>query len=324
MRRITPIIGPAVALAAIMPFAIATGVTADTELSITAAKAPIVPDGTTTGADPDFVVTFADRDPDMPGIDILAGGTISVTLPDDFVQDDPFAMMSVAIIQGWPQSPRLPFPAVTYDPGTHSVTATTSFHYLYESSANPGPKQAHFILPGFTNPEAGSYPITLTIQPDPNDAATLEGSGWLDIVPKSRPSIEAISVINGGPPPPFPNAIYQTVELGEPLLTWGFYVWDARNEPFIGVDLRQRNQDHYALVDDRGRTVGHVKIDAPEGATDYWIDATASVAANGAVLGVPTGLLTAQFHPDPAAAGDYTIRWSVNNGNTQPMFVTVG
>ncbi len=323
MRRITHIFGPAIALAAIVPFAIATGASADAELSITVAKAPIVPDGTTTGAATDFVVTFADRDPDVPGVDILAGGSISVTLPADFVQDDPAGAMDVAILQGWPQSPKLPFPAVTYDPATNTVTATTSFDYLYESSANPGPKQAHLILLGFTNPEAGSYPITLTIQPDPNDPATLEGTGRLEIVPKSRPAIEAISITNGAPPPPFPNSIYQTVGLGEELLTWGFYVWDARNEPFIGVDIQQRNRDHYALVDNRGRTVGHVRIDAPPGATAYWIDANSSVPANGAVLGVPTGLLTAHFHPDPDVAGDYTIRWSVNNGNTQPMFVTV-
>ena len=44
---------------------------------------------------------------------------------------------------------------------------------------------------------------------------------------------------------------------------------------------------------------------------------------NSAVLGIPTGLLTAQFDPDPETPGDYAIRWRLNNGNEQWMFVTV-
>ena len=302
---------------------VTSAVSADPALPISTDKAPIVPDGTTAGADTDFVVTFVDRDPEVPGIDIKAGGTISLTLPDGFVQDDSAAPMTLVVLQGWPQSPRLPFPAVSYDAVTNTVTGTLAVDYLYQSSTNPGPKQLHALLPGFTNPGPGSYPVGLTIKPDPAAAATMTGTGTVKIVPKARPSINAISVINGGPPPPFPNSIYQTINAGESPLLWGFYVWDNNSEPFIGVDLDRKNRDHYTMIDDKGRAVGQVRIQAPAGASDYSIDATASVPVLGAVLGIPTGLLTAQFNPDPDVPGDYAVRWRLNNGNEQWMFLTV-
>jgi hypothetical protein len=272
-------------------------------------KAPIAPDGTTAGADTDFVVTFADRDPAVAGIGIKAGGTVSLTLDPAFVRDDPSVPIQMAVLQGWPQSPRLPFPTPSYDPATNTVIGTLAFDYEYLSSANPG--------------EPGEYPLTLTIQPDPGDPATMSGDGTVQIIPKARPSINAISVINGGLPPPFPNSIYQTIDQGEDPLRWGFYVWDNDNEPYVGVELRQKNRHHYSLVDDRGRSIGQVNITAPAGASGYWIDADASIPANGAVLGIPTGLLIAQFHPDPDVAGDYVITWRINNGNSQPMYLTV-
>jgi hypothetical protein len=302
---------------------ITSAVSADPALPITTAKAPIVADGTTAGADTDFVVTFADVDPDVPGIDIKAGGTISLALADGFVRDNPASPMTLIVLQGWPQSPRLPFPDVSYDATTNTLTGTLPVDYLHQSVANPGPKQLHAMLPGFANPGPGSYPVELTIQPDPSDPATMTGTGTVKIIPKARPSINAISVINGAPPPPFPNSIYQTINTGDTALPWGFYVWDKNSEPFIGVDLQRKNRDHYTMIDDKGRTVGQVRIQAPAGAADYSIDATASVPANGAVLGIPTGLLKAQFNHDPDVPGDYAIGWRLNNGNEQSMYLTV-
>ena len=319
MRRIA--LAAATSIAAAM--VLAGAVSADSTLPISSDKAPIVPDGTTAEAPTDFVVTFADRDPDVPGIDIKAGGTISLTLPDGFVQHDPAAPITMVVLQGWPQSPRLPLPAAAYDPATNTLTGTLGFDYFYQSPDNPGPKQLHVILLGFANPGPGSHPIELTIKPDPADPATLSGVGRVQIISKARPSINAISVINGGPPPPFPNPIYQTIILGETPLLWGFYVWDNDREPFLGVDLRRKNSDLYSMVDEDGRTVGQVRIQAPTGASDYSIDANTSVLVNGAVLGIPTGLLTAQFNPDPDTAGEYVISWRLNNGNEQSMFITV-
>lgn len=58
-------------------------------------------------------------------------------------------------------------------------------------------------------------------------------------------------------------------------------------------------------------------------ATDHRIDADASFLTNGAVIGIPTGLLIARFHPDPTATGEYRVEWRINRGNAATMFVTV-
>lgn len=313
----------AVAVPLVSVFAVAPPVTASDRLSITTASAPITPDGVTAGAQTDFVVTFADRDPATPGIDIKAGGTVSVRLPKAFKQVDASAPMTMVPLQGWPQSPRLPFPDVVYDAQTSTLTGTLSVDYLYESSEGPGLKQVHLLLPGFVNPHPGRYGIGLTIQPDPGIDHVMRGWGPVWIRPDVPTTINAINVINGAPPPPFPNSIYQTVEQGETPLLWGFYLWDRDAEPYVGVDLVRINKRRYAIVDADGRRIGGVKIDAPRHASGYTIDANASVLANGAVLGIPTGLLTAQFHPDPGVAGDYVITWRLWKGNAQDMFVTV-
>ncbi len=286
-------------------------------------KAPIVPDGTTAGADTDFVVTFADRDPDVPGIDIKTGGTIAIQLPEEFVQDDPTEPLTMVVLQGWPQSPRMPFPNVTYDATTNTLTGTMGFDYLYQSSENPGPKQAHLLLPGFTNPRAGKYWLKVTIQPDPAEPAVLTDYAFVRIRRNVRPSINAISVINGSPPPPFPNSIYQTIAAGDTPLQWGFYLWERGGDPSVGVVLEQLTEKHYAIKDAAGDLIGDVKIRAPRRSSGFVIEADASVLANAAVLGVPTGLLTAQFRPDPDTRGNYVIRWKLNGGNTQKMFLTV-
>lgn len=293
------------------------------EIRIGVNNAPIVPDGTSAGADSDFVVTFVDLDPDIAGVDIVAGGTISLKLPAAFVQDDSSAPITMVLLQGWPQSPRLPFPTPTYDAASNTLTGTLSFDYRYGSRAAPGPKQLHVILPGFTNPGPGAYPIELSIRRDPSSPDTLTGNGVVKILPRPRPSINAISVINGAPPPPFPNSIYQTIAVGDMPLLWGFYVWDKNRVPFVGVHLVQRNERHYSIIGPNGDTVGQVRIRAPQGASGFWIDATPSIPATSAVLAIPTGLLTAQFHPDAWTPGDYVAEWRLNNGNKQSMFLTV-
>lgn len=138
-----------------------------------------------------------------------------------------------------------------------------------------------------------------------------------------RRSIQAINVINGAPPPPFPNSIHRHVAEGETPLPWGLYIWDRDGVPFVGVGLEQRNRRRYAMVDDSGAKVGSVRIFAPHGATRYKIDADESVLANAVVLGVPTGLLTARFHPDPDVHGTYHIRWKLNGGGERWMEITV-
>lgn len=287
-------------------------------------KAPIVPDGTTEGAVTDFVVTFANLNPTVPGIGIKQGGKISLTLPEAFVQKDGAAPITMVVLQGWAQSPRLPFPDPVYDEATNTLTGTMGFDYLPMGPDNPGPKQLHLILPGFENPKRGVYHLKLTIQPDPLDPYTIVRDARVRIIGSIRPSINAINVINGAPPPPFPNSVFQFVEVGEKPLQWGFYIWDKGGVPHVGLSLKKVTETKYELVNPHGKSVGVVRIRAPKGANGFFIDADDSIAATGAVLGIPTGLMIAQFHPDTDTPGFYGISWKLKRGNKIWQFVKVG
>lgn len=86
------------------------GANAGGDLSITTERAPVAANGTTAGAPTDFVVTFADRDPDDPGVAMKTGGTIVVELADGFENTGDCvipATCNAIILRGWPQSPFL-------------------------------------------------------------------------------------------------------------------------------------------------------------------------------------------------------------------------
>ena len=208
----------------------------------------------------------------------------------------------------------------------NTVTFILTGDYL-PGMFGPGPKQAHLLLRGFENPKPGKYEIPITIKPDPLSLEIMSGIGDVIIIPKPRPSIHAVSVFSGppGPPPPFFNPIYQEVVLGDAARRVGMYLWDKDNEPFLDVDLQMDvdNPSHGLLVQN-GSTVGQVWIDAPSGANNYILATEGpSVEVPTAVTGLPTGLLLVQFTPDVAVAGNYTLSFHLNNGNTQNLFVTV-
>jgi hypothetical protein len=269
-------------------------------------------------------LTFVNRNPSVDGIGIKEDGTIEVVLPESFVNTGAGGDV-VVILQGWPQSPLVPFPYVTSIAG-NTITLTMTQDWM-PGVAGPGSKQVHLILFGFENPGPGRYPVTLTIHPDPNLNEAHSGVGFVQIIPRSRPSINTVSLFSGppGPPPPFFNPIYQTAVQGEAARQVGFYLWDKDSEPFVGVDLEMTNPGHGLLFDvDGGQTVGHVWIQAPPGAVDFALDtAGPSTETLAFVTGVPVGLLLAQFWPDPSVAGDYVITLSTNNGNEQTLFVSV-
>ncbi len=290
-------------------------------LEVSIRKAPVAPDGTTAKAQTDIVLTFVDIDPAVDGIGLMTGATIEVELPDEFVNTGG-GTNSIFLLQGWPQSPPFPFPWTTEVVG-NTVTATLTGNYL-PGMFGPGPKQVHLLLLGFKNPKPGKYEIPIRIQPNPTSSKIMSGIGDVIIIPKPRPSINVVSLFSGGgPPPPFFNPIYQEVILGDAARQVGMYLWDKGNEPFLDVDLRMVNPSHGLLVQN-GSTVGQVRIDAPHGANNYSLTTTGpSVAWTAFITGVPTGLLLVQFTPDPAVAGNYTLSFRLNNGNTQELFVTV-
>ena len=325
MRRLISLLFAFGLLVMLVP---AAGAATGGTLQVDIVKAPIGPDGTVADEITDFVLTFIDRDPAVDGISLLAGGTVTVTLPDGFVntmQGDP---NTVILLQGWPQSPpAVPFPWTTTVSG-NTVTATLTSDFLVGASG-PGAKQVHLNVSDFRNPGPGMYNVGLVIKPDPMSDATYSGTGMVHIIPKARPSVNAVSVFSGGgPPPPFNNAIYQTVSPGSDAAPVGLYLWEKRSSvadgiiiPFLGVGIDMTNQHHGQLVQGN-KTVGHVWIDAPAGADVYGVTGGPSFLGTAAVSGLDVGILVTTFSTDPDVTGDYTITFRMNNGNTQELFVT--
>ena len=310
-------------------------------LDLVTTKAPVSPDGTTAGAVTDLVVTFQDTDPDIPGIGLAAGGTVAVTLPSSFLDTGalPFQTFgtpgcapplvtgcnSALLLQGWPQSPQPPFPDVGWDPVRHTIVLTAKAAWQPAGPSTPGPKQVHLLLLGFRNPDLpGRYPMRVEITPDPTTGQKLVAQGSVRITPRAKPSIEVTSLVNGTPPPPFPNSIYQTVEPGDELLNYGFYLWGRNGVPLEGAELHMTTTTHGVVVDSDGRRVGNVWIKAPRNAGHYSLEQSGPAVATTAFLtGAPTALLTVRFVPNPAVTGHYAVTISLRGGNRQIMHVDV-
>ena len=305
-------------------------------LDISIAKAPVAGDGTTAGAVPDFVLTFADRDPAVDGISIENGGTVEIILPPDFINTGTGGE-NVIILQGWPQSPRTDGPGFPFTRSVvgNTITLTLFKEWLAPSEFGPGPKQVHLLLNGFESPDTGRYPISLSIDPDgsaSDGADTYSGVGYVQIIPRSRPSVNVVSFFSGppGPPPPFYNPFYQIVSETNPMAhQFGAYLWQKDAKPAVGVDLKMTNLRHGRLVQGK-KTIGQVLIQAPPGATSYSLETVPlplggppSVEIPAFATGQPVGLLGFQFYHDPGVTGEYAIDISMNGGNTERLFVTV-
>ena len=288
-------------------------------------SAPVAPDGTVAGALTDVVLTFANRNPLVDGLPLKAGATVEVALPDAFLADRDGVNIGI-ILQGWPQSPPGPpplFPWTTAVDG-NTVTLTLTSDYL-PGAKGPGPKQVHLLLGGFSNPQAaGMYPIELAITPDPASGETLRGIGTVEILAKTAPSIQPLSTVNGAPPPPFPNSLYQTLVPGEMPLSWGFYIWGRDGVPQVGADLVKQHDTLYWIVNGKGYRVGWVKVRPPRGAKTFELTTTGPAAsADTVVTALPAALLKAQFTPDAYATGRYQVIWHMSGGTTQWMHLNV-
>jgi hypothetical protein len=229
---------------------------------------------------------------------------LSIGSPDCGPPGNPFVCSTSVLLQGWPQSLEVPFPGVAWDEATNTITLTSTVDW--GAVDGPGVKQVHLLLFGFQNPRPGDYDIEVTIQPNPDSGETLSGTATVHILDSVQPAIGPISVINPGPPPPFPNSRYQTVALGETPLRWGFYLWDKDGNGIVGADIVRTSNTHYRLVDAAGGTIGEVRISTPDGAGSLSLESVEpAVAANAFASRIPTALLTLQFTPDPGVAGEY-------------------
>ncbi len=314
-------------------FADMAGATAG-DLDVLVTRAPVDPDGDLVGTPTDLVVTFADIDPTVDGIGLKTGGTVAIRLPDEFVNNGvlPVAATGSAadcapplvsgcstavFLQGWPQSAVLPFPDVTWDAATNTVTMIARADWLPTGVGQPGPKQVHLQLFDFDNPQRpGNYPISLEIRPDPATNEMLSGVGMAHIANNTRPNINPNSQGQGAPPPPFANTLFQSVTAGDESLIMVFYVWDRDTNAYVGVDFPSGTADNRPILDAAGKRIGTVLVRPPSGATDWTLESGGpSVLANAFITGIPTGRLTAVLTTDPAVSATYEVEFRLNGGN---------
>lgn len=306
-------------------------------------KAPVAPDGTTAGRITDFVITL-DRslDPSIPGRTLLQGNSIRITLPSGFRNTEGYAFGSAGaicgpplsgdecntgvLLQGWPQHPIVPPAAkysMTYDEPSNTIVFTALVDLVPAPPLEPGIKQLHLILLGFTNPGPGQYRVQVEAETGPG--GTLEtGYSTLQIVPLSRPSVNMTST--GDDNMPTLNTIYQSTTVNNTVpLKYNFLLWDRNDEPFAGVDVVPVNGNDDYLLRKNGSTVGHVRIDAPDGATGQQLMSFGpSVVQGTPVFGPPS--MTARWVGRFMAGsepGMYTITVKINGGNSIQTFVTV-
>ncbi len=292
-------------------------------------NAPIVPGGNVAGGLTDVVINLdVDMDPTVSGLSLQAGDSITITLPDAFVNTGlpiqtpfspgcapPFPGCSTAILlQGWPQHPLgVPPPSI---PGKWSVTQgatpneiviTTLVDFAPNPPSEPGLKQIHLFLNGFINPDADHYQIDVQM------STGQSGSAPVKIVPKARPSINVVSVFAMGAP----NTIFQQTSLGGSVLLYNFLLWQKGGEPGVGITISN------GLLMLGNRTVGHVSIEAPACAVGQEIiSLEPSTSLVFPLSAVSTGRLKAQFTTGNLP-GIYRVHFRMNGGNEQTMQVTV-
>ena len=301
------------------------------------AKAPITPDGDVAYQPTDYVINL-DRslDPDVDGRALLAGKTIKIIFPDDFINlggpvlnpggppncPPPAGTCSTGVLlQGWPQNPIPPSPAnyTVGVEGTNTIVFTATRDLIAgDASLNgPGLKQIHLILRSFMNPNPGVYSALVEAETGPGGSLET-GIARLFVVPNARASINVTSVFAGGAP-----TVYQDTTVGQSIpIDWNFLLWDNAGQPAVGVEIRQVNKKS-AQLHIGNRVVGKVTIHAPAGARGQQVTSTGpSTLIIAPVLGLPTGRLTVNFVAGDTA-GRYTIVLQMNNGTSVDMVVDV-
>ena len=326
-------------------------------------KAPVIADGNVTGMPTDIVINLeGSLDQSVPGRSLAAGDTIKVVFPPQFdlanlnpaypLSDVPvpgscvpgsLTCSTAVILRGWPQDPYFPpsaFATYSIDPAENAFVFT-AVQDMGPPADNLGIKQLHIMLHGVNNPKPGRYKIHVEAQT--GDGGALEtGYGLLQVLPRTRPSINITSVLvnawkagacGPGKLPPNPdNPIFQSTTTGAAApFAWTFLLWGRNNEALTDVGIEWTNPDR-ALLKRNGDTIGHIVIDAPDGAVGYGIQENplgcgtfmpfAPVIATTAGIGPQeVGRMDMLFHTGDKT-GDYVTTLRMNNGNAVQMTVT--
>jgi len=304
-------------------------------------KAPVSRDGNVQGQPTDFVITLdSSLDPSVQGRSLKQDKTIRITFPHQFDLSDlggfPLANAGSSgdcmpgnlicttgvLLRGWPQNP-VPPPnyALSIEDNTLVYTATADIEA--DGAAAPGIKQVHMILHGVENPKPGHYRIKVEAETGPG-SSTETGSVLLHVVPKDRPSINVTSVFAGAM-----NTIYQSATVDGPTpLEWSFLVWGKKGSVLDDVSIEWADVDEWRLVQ-KGKTIGHVYIDGPAGASgqEVWVSNSDSLGAAPVIGSTPgigpqeVGRLQIQFMAG-SEPGEYVTTLMLNGGNSLQMHVT--
>lgn len=299
-------------------------------------KAPIVTDGDVAYRQADYVIDLVSADdPTDPGIDVQNGDQLRVALPAGTMPfnltDFPVCTLATdcgsplgicapnilgcttaVILQGRPQSPASPFPTVEVIDNVLVLTANGDY--------GPVARNIHFIGKGFQNPGPGGYSVT--VDHVRNGATIASGAGRVRIVAQARPSINLFT--------PGQNQLLQSADPG-PVLPWTFLAWNGHEMPLMGIELAGGKSGHYRLQQDGG-TVGHVRIDAPRGASGFSLEKVDEFTSPTPVIGLGSGgalpPMTQRYAfqldlGETPSDGCYATTFSLNNGNAWTLYVGV-
>lgn len=316
--------------------------------------APVVPDGDVAGRPTDFVINLdASLDPEVPGRGLAAGDSIRITLPPELQQADPplpFATLfaeavegckpfpaadpallcnTVVLLQGWPQHPVAPPPALAgryetrFEEATNTLVVTALDDIVPAAPANPGIKQIHLLLNGFRNPRPGRYPVVVEADTGPGGARE-SGCGTLVVSRGTGPHLGVTST--GNTPPPFASPLFQSVPAGGAPDTYNLLLWGRRGGAMTGVELMPvaLPRSDFALLVRHGRVVGQVSVAGPPGAAGRGLLSSPGPSAleRAPVTGVPTARLRLDYLPPPIP-GDYVVSVSLAGGDEAVLRVTV-
>lgn len=306
---------------------------ASTDLDIVVKTAPIVPNGLLASSPLDVTLSFVDLNPSVPGIAMKTGGTITVNLPKEVVntgykvakpgsadgcKPPVFTECSSGgMLDGWPQSPLLPFGDFTYDEVNHSLTITATADSPAYSLESPGAKLVHLFAFGFKNPDQpGDYPVSLEIKPDPDSDDVFVGSSTLAITDEKIPNIAIDTTqsvhIKG---PRFENTMFQSLTPGSTSRNMSSNLWDANHAPIVGARIAMTSSTNGELLSQEGDVIGVLNIDAPDEATGFYLMSADSFETKTGLAGFPTGRIVTSLKTAPAVAGTYVVTLSLEGGN---------
>lgn len=306
---------------------------ATTDLDIIVKTAPIVPNGLLVGSPLDVTLSFVDLNPAVPGIAMKTGGTITVNLPKEVVNTGYTIAKpgsadgcmppvftecsSGGMLDGWPQSPLLPFADFTYDEANHALTITATANSPDYSLESPGAKLVHLFTFGFINPDQpGDYPVSLEIKPDPVSDDVFVGSSTLSITDEKMPNIAIDSTqsvhIKG---PRFQNTMYQSLIPGSTSRNMSSNLWDANHAPIVGASIAMTSSTGGDLLSQDGDVIGALNIDAPNDAKGFYLMSADSFETKTGLAGFPTGRIVTSLKTAPAVAGTYVVTLSLEGGN---------